>query len=283
MTDVCPYCHQQRCGCDDPKSFEGTGSLSVARSSKDVVGRLAPRRYQSGDPLPALGSKCLVSGVHCDVGSDQHRSYSWRKIIGYTDDNEFVCLQTDSCWPTVERLTNCWFAEIPTPRPAPETVGTPAAVLQWAVDSFGSIALNRDERAARMAEEAIEVAQVEGVPLEVMQRITARVYSRPVGELGQEVGGLVLGLYALAANAGVDIDAEFKREFDRVLSKPRDWWTRKHAEKVAAGTADLSPRPELKAAAPQMAMLPNDHHPGPRCSCRDCQRRYPENGGSCAP
>lgn len=25
-----------------------------------------------------------------------------------------------------------------------------------------------------------------------------------------------------------------------------------------------------------MSMLPNDHHPGPRCSCRDCQRRYPE-------
>lgn len=24
-----------------------------------------------------------------------------------------------------------------------------------------------------------------------------------------------------------------------------------------------------------MAMLPNDHHPGPRCSCRDCLRQYP--------
>lgn len=25
-----------------------------------------------------------------------------------------------------------------------------------------------------------------------------------------------------------------------------------------------------------MNMLPNDHHPGPRCSCAECQRRYPE-------
>lgn len=27
--------------------------------------------------------------------------------------------------------------------------------------------------------------------------------------------------------------------------------------------------------AEAMAMLPNDHHPGPRCSCRDCLDRYP--------
>lgn len=25
-----------------------------------------------------------------------------------------------------------------------------------------------------------------------------------------------------------------------------------------------------------MNMLPNDHHPGPRCSCGDCQRAFPE-------
>lgn len=132
-------------------------------------------------------------------------------------------------------------------RTAHETLAAPAAVLQWAVNSFGAIALNRDERAARMTEEAIEVAQVEGVPLEVIQRIAARVYSRPVGELGQEIGGLMVGLYALAANSGVDPDAEFRREFDRVLSKPREHWARKHAEKVAAGTADLSPTHAQKA------------------------------------
>jgi hypothetical protein len=33
-----------------------------------------------------------------------------------------------------------------------------------------------------------------------------------------------------------------------------------------------------------MAMLPNDHHPGPRCSCTACERGYPngrrtEDGG----
>jgi hypothetical protein len=26
-----------------------------------------------------------------------------------------------------------------------------------------------------------------------------------------------------------------------------------------------------------MPMLPNDHHPGPRCSCRECLRLYPSD------
>lgn len=125
--------------------------------------------------------------------------------------------------------------------PAHETTAEPARVLQWAVDSFGEIARNRDERAARLAEEAMEVAQAEGVPLETLKRIADRIYSRPLGELGQEVGGLGITLYALAANCGLDLFGEIEREWKRVLSKPRDWWQRKHAEKVAAGTADLTP------------------------------------------
>jgi len=126
-------------------------------------------------------------------------------------------------------------------RPAHETTATPTGVLRWAEESFGPIARNRDERAARLAEEAMEVAQAEGVPLETLKRIADRIYSRPVGELGQEVGGLGITLYALAANCGLNLFGEIEREWKRVLSKPRDWWQRKHAEKVAAGTADLTP------------------------------------------
>ena len=80
-------------------------------------GRLAARPYRPGDALPAVGSYCLVSGANCDIESDQHRGYRWRQVIGYSDDKEFVCMQTHkdgyACWPTVERLTHCWFAEIP--------------------------------------------------------------------------------------------------------------------------------------------------------------------------
>jgi len=30
-----------------------------------------------------------------------------------------------------------------------------------------------------------------------------------------------------------------------------------------------------RARSLPMAMLPNDHHPGPRCSCRECLREHP--------
>jgi hypothetical protein len=85
----------------------------------DKEGRLAARPHQHGDDLPAVRSYCLVSGANCDIESDQHRGYSWRQVLGYTDDLQFVCLQTHkehyACWPTVERVSNCWFADIPYP------------------------------------------------------------------------------------------------------------------------------------------------------------------------
>ncbi len=116
-----------------------------------------------------------------------------------------------------------------------------ADVLGWAVSSFGPIAQNIDERAARIAEEAIEIAQVEGVPLDTIKRIADRVYSRPPGERWQEIGGTMIGILSYAEIVGLSVVECTRREFDRVLSKPREWWQKKHAEKVAAGTADLSP------------------------------------------
>jgi hypothetical protein len=114
-------------------------------------------------------------------------------------------------------------------------------VLEWAVRSFGAIAKNSDERAARLAEEAIEIAQCEGVPLEVIIKIAQRVYSRPAGERWQEIGGTGVALLAYAENAGLGLEKCIEREWTRLQSKSLEWWKMKHAEKVAAGTADLSP------------------------------------------
>lgn len=74
------------------------------------MARLAARAYQPGDPLPAVGSMTLVAGANSDIDCDQDRAYGERLVIGYTPEGIFVCLQTPGCWPTVERLTNCWFA-----------------------------------------------------------------------------------------------------------------------------------------------------------------------------
>lgn len=114
-------------------------------------------------------------------------------------------------------------------------------VLKWATDNFGAIANNADERAARLVEEALEIAQAQGVPLEVVGRIATRCYSRAVGELGQEIGGCGIALLALAESAGLNFEDEILREWQRVAHLPKEHWRKKHAEKVAAGTADLSP------------------------------------------
>lgn len=114
-------------------------------------------------------------------------------------------------------------------------------VIAWAWATFGDIALNRDERAARLVEEAIEVCQAESVAQDVVHRLVDRVYSRPVGDLGREIGGVAMTLAALAENAGYSVEAEAQRELDRVMGLSPAHFAAKHAEKVAAGVADLSP------------------------------------------
>ena len=113
-------------------------------------------------------------------------------------------------------------------------------VLNWAMSTFGLIASHRDERAARLVEEAIEVAQAERVPQHVLAKILERVYSRPPGDLVQEIGGVAITLDALAENVYVSVDIAAQAELDRVLLKSREHFQKKHAEKVAAGVANLT-------------------------------------------
>lgn len=113
-------------------------------------------------------------------------------------------------------------------------------VMSWALENFGPVAANRDERAARLLEEAIEIAQIQGLSIPLIQRIAEHVYSRPPGRLGQEIGGVAITLEALAENAGFSVEEEAGHELARILALPKEWWKRKHAGKVAAGVADLS-------------------------------------------
>lgn len=128
-------------------------------------------------------------------------------------------------------------------------------VLAWAVDRFGMVATNVDERAARLVEEAIEIAQAAGVKLETVEKIARRTYSRPVSkDIGQEIGGCGITLLGFAENSGFDFKREVEREWNRVSTLPRDYWTRKHAEKVNDGTANLS----ATAGTPQDATGRNE-------------------------
>jgi len=140
-------------------------------------------------------------------------------------------------------------------------------VLQWAVDRFGAVARNVDERAARLVEEAIEIAQAAGVKLETVEKIARRTYSRPVSkDIGQEIGGCGITLLGFCESTNYNFESELAREWYRVSQLPPEYWERKHAEKVVDGTANLSPT----ADTPRHTVEHNETHGGlTQCDMHD--------------
>jgi hypothetical protein len=125
-------------------------------------------------------------------------------------------------------------------RKAVPPVTRPKAFLQWAIETFGPVASNRDERAARFVEEAIELAHAEGIGLLTIYRIMWRVYNRPRGNTAREIGQAQATLECLAENIGLSADAEAEREWARVQAIPKEQWTARHDAKVAQQIANLS-------------------------------------------
>jgi NTP pyrophosphatase (non-canonical NTP hydrolase) len=113
-------------------------------------------------------------------------------------------------------------------------------ILKWAIDTFGPIASRRDERAARLLEETLELAQAEGVTQEVAERLVARVYGRPVGDPTREFQAVAATLQAYAELVEDSISSAAEREYQRCLQRPRDEWRKRHDAKAVDGIANLS-------------------------------------------
>ncbi len=120
-------------------------------------------------------------------------------------------------------------------------MATPRKILDWAVQMFGPVAKNRDERAARVLEEAVELAQACGVSQDVCGKIITRVYAREHGDVRSEFGQLQMVLYSFAANENLNPDTEADIEFHRVSQWPKSHWDKRHAQKAKDGIAHLSP------------------------------------------
>lgn len=114
-------------------------------------------------------------------------------------------------------------------------------VSEWCIAAFGiEHSTSLPQRGCRLLEEAIEAYQAAGASAEMAHRLVDYVFGRPVGELGQELGGVAIGLLALAAAAGLSAEGEEVREFDRVLSKPLAQFTARNEAKNAAGFRALA-------------------------------------------
>lgn len=116
-------------------------------------------------------------------------------------------------------------------------IDRPSRFLDWAVGTFGDVALNPGERLMRFVEEAVELAIACDMPRETVEKITARVYARGPGNIEQETAQCQVTLELLAKVLHIDLDWAATKEFQRVQAIPKEEWERRHAAKVAVGIA----------------------------------------------
>jgi hypothetical protein len=109
-------------------------------------------------------------------------------------------------------------------------------VGSWAARSFGiDEALSYPQRGIRLLEEAAEAAQVCGVTEEMAVNMMRYVWSRPSGNLEQELGGVGVTLLALAHASGRSADMCEQTEITRVLNKPTEHFVARNKAKNDAG------------------------------------------------
>ncbi len=91
-------------------------------------------------------------------------------------------------------------------------------VRSWMLECFGvAIAGDRVERNHRFLEEALQLVQSCGCTESEALQLVQYVFSRPVGEISQELGGTMVTLAALAAAQGLNMHRTGEAELARIL------------------------------------------------------------------
>lgn len=95
-----------------------------------------------------------------------------------------------------------------------------ARVAPWMLACFGEMTEgDREERAHRFLEEALELVQACGSTADEAHQLVDYVYGRATGERAQEVGGVVLTLAALCLAEGLEMAGCAETELARVWTK----------------------------------------------------------------
>lgn len=123
-----------------------------------------------------------------------------------------------------------------------------AIASEWVARTFGETSAY--ERALRLLEECVELAQAEGVSLDDALNVARHVYSKPLGMPYQEVGGIGLTLLAYCATVGLSADECEREELVRVLTLPADYFRKRQNVKADAGIGQRCESPELGGKRP---------------------------------
>lgn len=92
-------------------------------------------------------------------------------------------------------------------------------VFQWMKECFARPdSLTKEQRAFRFIEEALELVQAAGTSREDVERLVAYTYGRPVGEVRQEIGGVMVTLAGLAQACSVNMEHAGDQELMRCIA-----------------------------------------------------------------
>jgi len=107
---------------------------------------------------------------------------------------------------------------------------------QWAERCFGrAVVEDRKERVTRILEEAIELAQAEGLDAGTVARLTTRVFAKPAGEPRQELGGLGVCVLVYAEAACLSADEVEAEEVAAILARDPGYFRQRQNAKAAQG------------------------------------------------
>lgn len=133
-----------------------------------------------------------------------------------------------------------------------------ARVDEWVLACFGEeVARDVRERNHRFLEESLELVQSNGCTASEAHQLVDYVFGRPVGEPGQEVGGVMNTLAALCNAAGLDLNGEAERELARVWTKVEQIRA-KHASKPKHSPLPGAAEPPCLRCSPPCGMCPRE-------------------------
>lgn len=112
-------------------------------------------------------------------------------------------------------------------------------VADWVERTFGhATATHPVERALRVLEEALELAQAVDVPFSLVEKLTLTVFARDPGEPFQEVGGIAITLLAFCSALSIDSEQAEFAELRRILAKDGEHFRRRQREKISVGVVE---------------------------------------------
>lgn len=156
-----------------------------------------------------------------------------------------------------------------------------ARIRAWVVARWGESAMAPAERAERLFEEACELMQAEGRPIERAIKIAAVVYSKPAGDPAQEVAGVQTCALAYCASRDLSADTVERVELERIEGLSIEHFRERHARKVAEGLAldvDADPFEGIERAAQALEAAANVTNPSRARTYRQLAQAMRETG-----